>query len=257
MGDVTTLPARRRLTDLWVIGKELVINDDDSQDPVTVWVSKLVPAEEAEVRQRATAARSKILLKRQLQESDPEYVEEVTDIEGFDNRDGWIEFLSAEKKHQIELSQEAELASEKPWSENGYYDGLRESWDTEMKLRYMTDPEGDAEALEVYNALKPFADELNRRTEKEIEALKRDFDNEDDASLRRKVTDRLLEASADYAWYIESKKWELFYAIREPDDHKRKYFVSKEEIDYLDNRVVQRLLEAYTSLLVDSTEGKD
>jgi len=90
--------SRRRLTDLYLTGKELSL-DDGSDDPIVVYMSKISPIEQRDAADQATKARAEILVIKNSPDQAGErllYEDQLFDL-GLDSRDAWVEFLGADK----------------------------------------------------------------------------------------------------------------------------------------------------------------
>lgn len=259
MSDVRTRN-RRRLTDLFVTGKEVVVSDsEDTNDAVTVWLSKISPLEQRDAAERAQAARAKVLVIKNsptMSEARVQFEDQINDL-GFNNRDGLISFLIAEDLGRREQSNEARLASEAPWGENGYLDSLEEAWENGgMKDRFYADSE-DEEAKAIFDELKRFAEEVRAATDEDRKELAAAFDLISDADLKDQVVNKLIDAEGDFAWLDEYSRWQIFYAVRDPEDHNKRYFEAKEEVDRLQPEVFNKLVEEYRNLTVEAIEGKE
>lgn len=248
--------ARRRLTDLYKVGKMVTLNDDTGEDPVEVYIRKITPLEQDNCLKRANAARSTTLALRNKPDSD-EYQNQLVDVQEMD-LDSKINALIAEPLAKIRMAREAELAGadESEWAKDDYLDGLQESWNNGMQQAYQDDPE-DPDAKRVFLELKRFTDEVDKIMEGEQEALKRDWASLPIDEIDRRMVNKMLEVDADGAWLREFRACELFHAVRDPEDPKHKYFESKDEIEELDLKVRIQLYGEYQSLTVDTAEGKD
>jgi hypothetical protein len=251
-------PTRRRLTDLYVVGKELTF-DDGTDEPIVVWLSKLSPIQQRDAADSATGARAKLLALKQNPESDPRQVavfrEQLEDL-GVKDRDSMIEFLMAPKVQEAYASNEARLADEPAWSDNDYLKSLQTAWNEGLNDKYATDPE-DEEAVRVYNELVKFTDQVNEATEEDKENIRLEFTHFSDDELSAKTLERAIDAEADFAWVNEFSRWQVFYAVRDPENHKEQYFLDRSEVDALDAKVLNRLLTEYNEMTADPVEGKD
>jgi hypothetical protein len=262
MGSVTNLSSRRRLTDLYIRGQEVSLEDDavDENDapepPIVVWVSKISPLENKEAADRAASARATILAAKYFEDTHEDRIVYLDQLSSIDGREDMINFLIAPKMQEIELSHEAELASEGKWSKDNYYESLREAWAGGLAEKYDEDPK-DVDAKKVHAELTKFVNEVEKRVDADRIDMQGEWDIKSDEELRHAVVDRLIESESDYAWLAEFRKWQLFYSVREPNNHKQKYFVAKEEVDSLDPRILHQLVDTFLQLSVDPLEGKD
>lgn len=251
---------KRRLADLYVTGIPLVIKDENGEPAEELWLQKPGPIEHETCIRRANAARARVLMHRHDKESE-EYLEQYARASDFGNREMLIEYLISRPLNDRRMSEQARLADEEEWSKDDYLQGLHDSWEGDedspgLKDEYARDPE-HPEAKQVFLEMKRFTDEIDRIMEGEKAALMRDFEHLSMAELTERVTDLLLETRADIAWGRELTMSELFYAIREGDDHKRRYFDKREDLDLVAPEVVRQLNDGYRELTVDPVEGKD
>lgn len=245
---------RRRLEDLYVRGRELSV-DDGSGDPVTVWLQKMNPLEHEKAIRKAGAAKAQVLLAQRDHQSE-EWQEALTDVSELGGRDVLIEQVIQEEVAKLRESKEAELSFEDEWKKEGYLEGLREAWQSGLDMKYAEDPE-DPEARRVFLELKRFTDQLDEQLADEIDALRRDYDDMPLEQLQDKVVDRVLDMRAGLAWLKEYRRCEVFFSVRDPDDHDKYYFSSRDEVDRLSAEVFRILANAYEELAVPPLEGKD
>lgn len=251
-------PKRRKLSDLYVVGKELTFDDGSGEDAVSVWVSKISPIEQRNAVDAAAAERARVLLYKKLPEEDPirlRFQDQLNEMDGF-NREVLVGFLISSKLYEAELSAESRLGAEEPWSKDDYLKGLQDLWLNEMQDRYMENEE-DEEALRVYTELKKFADEVKEAIAEDESVLRVQYEETSLDELRSKAINQLIETEADFAWMNEFRRQQIFYATRTPEDHKIRYFEDRSEVDEIDDEVFGRLLTEFTSLTVDVLEGKD
>lgn len=240
---------KRRLSDLFVVGKEVVF-DDGSGDPLVIWIQKLNPVEHETAMRRAAGARARVLSGRHEAE-----MEMARDEAAQFGRDGWIEYLASDILGKKINAIESELASEDEWAKEDYLQGLKDVWDTSMEQLLKDEPE-DPSAIRVRDELERFRKELEHRVEGERERIVKDLAQKDDDDLERRVVDRLVGTRADLAWLSEFRKCEVWLSTRDPEDHREKYFANRDEVDDLSQEVLVRLMTAYQDLTVDPLEGK-
>lgn len=241
---------QRRLTDLYVIGDEVVV-DDGRGKPIKVWLQKLNPVEHETAMRKASAARARVLSGKHAEE-----IEIAQDEAAQYGREGWIEYLASDALSKKIAALEAEIGAEEEWSEQDYLQGLKDAWEATLKDALEEDPE-DPSALRVRDELDRFRVQLEKRIEQERESLVADYGTREDDDLERRVVDRLLATRADLAWLTEFRKSEVWLATREPGDHQKKYFQGREEVDNLAQQVLVQLMTAYQDLVVEPLEGKD
>jgi uncharacterized protein YdiU (UPF0061 family) len=174
----------------------------------------------------------------------------------FESRDDMIDFIRDQDISQTRLTLEAQVADDEEWKKNNYLEGLREAWNDGLRERFKVDRD-DPEASRVFEELKRYIDHVEQLLEREKRRFRREADRETDRELRNEVIDRLIERQADTLWYGEFRKRQLFYSLREPTDHKQRYFADPEELDRMEDVVVDQLLAALDSVNVSAQEGKD
>lgn len=247
------MPKTRRLTDLYVKGKEVLISDGKTE-PIPVWVQKLNPVLQEEALRRANAARARLLTKKKMPDTH-EYQSIRNDVLGKDPEE-LIDFLVADLVGQRTPAIEAEMASEEEWSENSYLQGLRDAWNNEMRDRFHTD-NTDEEALQTWTELKRFSDLVSDRLKSEADSYRRDFEGKSDEDLVELVFDKTFQAAGDMAWVHEYRRCEVYLGVRDAENHRERYFENRDEVDELEQETLVTLVAAYHDLNVDVTEGKD
>lgn len=252
---------RRRLTDLYMVGKELTFSDsldeNNEDDPVTVWINKLSPIEQRDAADQATKARATILTIKNSPSLSADrlmYEDQIYDL-GIDTRELQIEFLASEKIQEAEISNEERIASEDEWSKDQYLKSLQESWNDGLLEKWTDDPE-DEDAKKVYDELKRFAEQVIEATKDDRENILAEYDHVSDEEIFKDVVDKIIDAEADFAWMNEFAGWQVYYAVREIDDHKTRYFESREEVACLDNRILTEIVRQYREMTVEGVEGK-
>lgn len=247
------MPAKRRLEDLYVVGKELPI--DDGQGEVKVWLQKLSPVDSASVLRRANMARAKVRTVRRDKQSD-EYLDMWIEVLEWDDQATLIEYLVAEDLMRVRERVEAELAAEDEWAKDDYLQGLRDAWESGLSETYFTNP-NDIDARRVYGELERFAAEAEARGKDDVDAARAKFEAMEFGVLQEKAFDRVISYRGSAAWLEEYHRSELLYGVREAENHKAYYFKTPEDIDQLSAEVLGLLYREYAALSVDVMEGKD
>lgn len=256
-GDVIA-PQRRRLTDLYMRGVSHSFADDDpNEEGIEVWVSKLSPLQRKAAGDKANAARALILAVKNEPEDSPvklEYIEAAASM-GYDDRKSKIELLIAPDVQKAIEEAEAEIAASDKWAENDFLVSLQDAWNDGLSSKYLEDPD-DVEAKRVFDALREYTVEVEARVDKARESLAAGWKGRHESEIDEKILDRLIDTAADFRWVEEFHRWQIFFAVRLPEDHKEQYFVDKVEVDELDQRVFDELFSVFTDLSVSSLEGK-
>jgi hypothetical protein len=245
---------KRRLTDLWVTGRDLLL-DDGSGEPIPVWVQKMNPVEASEAMRRCDAARAKALTIR----SDPSSIgyqaikASVLDIG--EDLDRIADILLAEDRMKAVQSTESRLANEEEWSKDNYLQGLRDAWADDLERRWLED-KTDPEAARVWSEMNRFTTLVGEMVDNEMEVLKEVAMGRPLEDLQDDLVQRLLDIEANQRWLEELHRCEIFFGTRETDDHRRRCFAERAEVDELSPMAYQRLRTAYENLEVDVLEGK-
>lgn len=246
----------RKLSELFQVGKEVLINDNTGGEPARVYIRKLSPNDQEKALRRANAARATVLAKKNTPE-DEEWQVKFFEAQEM-SREEKIRTLIGQDILKYRMSREAELEhdEESEWGKEGYLQSLRDSWDDVMAKRYAEDPE-DVEALQVRNELQRFMETVDVDVKAEEASRIDSWSDIPDDKVDEKIVGKLLELDADAAWLKEFRRCEIWLAVRDPDDKKSLYFESRDEVTELPIEVITRLMAEYQSLIVDPQEGKD
>lgn len=246
---------KRRLTDLWVVGRELTL-DDGEGDPITVWLQKVNAVEAAETSRRCDAARARLLSAKR--EDDDEWRSLLNTVREYalGDKERIVEFLLLEKRTDVQRSVEARLSNEEEWSKDNYIQGLLDSWRDSLERRWLTDHDEDPEATRCKEELDRFAGQVTGDVDAEIDLLREAWSEQSMDELEGRMADKLLEMDAGQAWMAELWAYQIYFGTREQDDHKKRYFLNREEVDSLAPRAFDALRQAYADLEVDVAEGK-
>lgn len=249
-------PKRRRLADLYMVGKELTFNDDSDNDPITVWLSKISPIEQKDAADQATKARARLLtLKNSPIEDLIAYEDQMESLELIEKEE-MVKFILSSKIEQAKISNEQRIGFEDSWSKDDYLNSLQTAWNDSLRDAWLANPD-DEEARRVYDELKRFTDEVQEASKEEIEGIIAEYDHVSYEDAKRDTINKLIEAEADFAWMNEFSYYQVFYSVREIDDHKVRYFESVDEVKCVDNRIIVEIISAYRDMTVEGVEGKD
>jgi hypothetical protein len=251
---------RRRLSDLYVVGT-VVRCGDGTGEPIDVWVNKLNDIDRESAIRRANAAKARYLM--EAADEDGELFQAAWgQVREFDDRDALVAVVIADDVVRYRRKVEAELgADEETWGKDGYLQGLVDAWfgdgvNEGLVQTHISDPD-DPEVKRVLDELNRFSDQVTDLVVRESASLEKDWEATTDDELWNKAAHRLLEQRGDEIFGKEFERQELFYAVREMDDHRKRYFSTIAEVDDLSEQVRSRLLRAYNELIVDSQETKD
>lgn len=247
---------KRRLTDLWVVGRLLDVDDGDG-DPIQIWLQKLNQIELNDTTRRCDAQRARMLAVRGNQDSDEWQALEnaVVDYARANGPEQVVEFLLIEDRPKVQRNHESRIANEEKWSKDNYVMGLRDAWQDGLDKRWLENND-DLEPARVKAELDKFLAEVNEAVENEMDALRDGYKSMHQEEIDAKMAERLLEMEANQEWMKELWKCQLFYSIREPDNHAR-YFDKLDEVNALSIKAFEFLRDAYQNLEVDVLEGKD
>lgn len=250
--------SKRRLTDLYKVGREFTL-DDGSGEPITVWLEKLNTVDHAEAARRADARRSRALASCRNKDSD-EYQAILAMVYDVGDVDALIEYLVREHRAKISPQREAKIAAEDEWKEDNYLQGLQDDWagtdDTPgLNVRYIEDPE-DLEAKRVFLELKRFADQVKEDIEDECESVRYHCGQMSREELEAEIAESLIKLQGSTVWVDEFYRCQILFGVREAEDHKKRYFENRAEVDLLASETFFALRKALEDLSVGVIEGK-
>jgi len=254
--DNVVAPKRRRLSDLYMVGKEVELNDDSDQPGIVVYLQKISPIEQRDAADFGTKARATILsVKNSPVEDKILYEDQLGDM-GLDSREDLIDFLASNRVDELRLSAEQRIAAEDEWSKDDYLNSLQQAWNDGLRDTWITEDD-NPEADRIYEELKRYTDEVDKALEVDKKDVYAEFDLIDNDELRNKVVNKVIEMEADFAWMNEFSYYQAFYATRDPENHDERYFESIDEVKCLDTRILAEIIGQYREMTVEGVEGKD
>lgn len=246
----------RTLFDLFVIGKELTIEDGQGGDPVVLWIQKMNSVENEKALKAANAAKAGIMALKRVKGPSEDKEVYMQQIETFVNdRDDAIEFLAAEEIQRAAISREAEIGARDEWAEEDYLESLREAWESKLSDVWVANPE-EPEAKRVYDELKRFQAQVEELVDVDRKVIARKFASLSEDKLKKQVLDSFIDVAADMEWVNTYRKYEVYYGTRHQEDHTKLYFTSVEQVDLLTPQVFNILMVAFKNLNVEPLEGK-
>lgn len=254
--DVVSPRPQRRLSDLYIVGQEVVF-DDGTDDPIVVWLQKLTPSESQVAADTARPAKSVVASIKRLPDDDPAkapYWDELDKATMLSKNDK-MRYLVAPKIEEYRISTEARIADEEEWSKDDYLSGLQIAWGNELRDKWVEDSD-DAEANRVYKELNRYITKVEEEVEAEEKELIYEIQDLPEAEIDRRVVNRLIEEHSNKKLIDEFRMQQVYYATREIDDHSKRYFNSRDELDMLSSSVINKLLLSYAFMSVDPMEGK-
>lgn len=251
---------RRRLSDLYVQGKEVSLNDGGG-DPVVVWLQKLNGVDRESCLRRANAGKARFMLEADKEDSEI-FQAMYAQVRDMQDRNGLIGVVIAEELGHYRQRIEAERsADEKTWGKDNYLQGLIDAWigdDNNPGLAAtQTESPDDLEVKRVLSEIERFEDEVSLEVRALATTVKKDWEDVPDDKLWRKATHRLLEMRGNEVFNAEFERQQLFFCVREPDNHAKRYFGTLADLDDLHETIVASLVRQYGRMVVDATEGKD
>lgn len=250
---------RRRLSDLYVRGKEVSI-DDGTDDAVTIWLQKLNGIDRESCLRRSHAAKARYVTESEDQEGD--LFQAVYSQVRAMGRDDLVALIIAEDLAKYRQRVEAEKAAdEETWGKDNYLQGLVDAWigdenDDGLAAVMAQEPE-DPEVKRVNEELERFEEEVLSLVRAENERLIKDWGDAPEDTVWKRAAVRLLELRSTDAFGREFERQQLFYSVRDPEDHAKRYFGTLTELDDLDDVVRKQLVNEYNDLMVSPIEGKD
>lgn len=251
---------RRRLSDLYVRGKDLEI-DDGAGDPVPVRLQKLNDIDRETILRRSNAAKARFMIDADDEESET-FQAMYVQIREFPRHEGLVAVVIGEDVAAARLRYEEQAAhDENGWGKDEYLQGLFDAWtgigdEPGLVATQVEDPE-DPEVKRVWAELERFEDEIGEQVKHEVERLERDWVECSDEQLWRAAAHKMLQRTADEVFTREYERQLAFFAVRDPDQHRDRYFETVTEVDDLDTTVRSFLTQQYNAMLVDVLEGKD
>ena len=252
-------PALRRVTDLFIEGTELVL---DERDPVLVWINKLNPFQTDEARKDGQAARTRLTLAMSNPLSEDS---QLFDANASRLSDEVIAKGMAQTRYQeflVEVSDELRVDEE--WKDKAnLLDRAAE------QLAHL--PAGHAELKQLDDVSEDYFGEMTRRTDarrdseyESLIALPRD-------ELRARYRDQWIEQQGTQAFLAEFRITEIWYSLREcfapgklengrwdhsKCDHRVKLVDDREQIRQLPDGLIVQARQAIEALQIDDRTAK-
>lgn len=258
------MPKKRKITDLYVRGRELEFDDgnpelDPEERKVKVWCSKLNPHEHGQALNRSQAARVRFLRASDDEDSE-EFLVVYQGVRNYPSREGLINVICAADIMRTRDRILAEMEAEPEWADDGYLQALTDRWvgdedNPGLKHTYAMDPE-DPEAKRVYDEMTRFDDMANLELKAERQALVDQWADATEEELWTAGAKAMLEDAGKEVFYKEFQVQQVFFGARDPDDHTKRLFGSVEEVRTLDESVFQQMSATIALLSVEPTEGK-
>lgn len=250
-------PERKRLEQLYVFG-----DIEEIKDPrgffEKVWVQKLSPSEETDALKPARAKRSRISIVKRKDPSSEEFLDYVYKLEdyGITSEEDLSILILQNKLDELRATIELRVAGEDKWAEDDYLIGLQDAWLDGLRDKYLEDSE-DSEAAKVFSELEAYTKEVEEEFEPERDGLISELSHLTYEELQNKAAIALIEREAQNEMMEEFRAQRLFYAVREENNHEKRYFSSVDVIRTLPKEVRNPLEAKLEELTVGVMEGKD
>lgn len=250
------LEQRRRLTDLYVKGRVVTLNDDSGEPAIDVWVRKMTPVDMSTALTKANAARVRLLsLKKQTPPSE-EWLSVKNEVIDLD-REILLQWAIQGKFVIRKVVIMARIAFENGWNEDNYLNGLEEEYASEEFQQKLAE-EPDNESLQrIALEYERYIAECEAEYIKELERLNREFDTMSDEELQEYILDEQLKLQADTSWLMEYQKCMVWLCCFDNENRKQRMFESRAEVDEVQPEVLTTLFQECEALNVPDAEGKD
>lgn len=240
----------RKLTDLFVRGKEITVDDNDGE--IKIWMQKLNASEHESIIRHANAARAKALAMKNDTEG-VEYQALSADVLEL-NKEDMIDLIIGAELMSKATAVESEISEKDEWLENNYLQGLRDAWEDGLSEEFHV--EETPESIRVYEELLRFTEQVGVRLTQEKENMVADqLERTLDAVFKDAMEQKIL-STANIEWLKAYRKGELVYSCREPENHKER-MLDWNSIEEIQEDLFEILVTEYRNLSMDVVEGKD
>lgn len=276
---------RRHASDLFVVGRPVVLpNDDPEQPPVTVWLQKLSPLDFQAVHRKANAAKAPIL-NAKLDRDSEEYqsilaqaLETITDEEqarqflAGDHLMTQTSVIAAQVEHAKADEPDEDGNDDGEWLKDGYLQGLMDAWADGLDRVYAEDAE-DPEAKRVLAEIARFNAQIDERLTDERDDFLDTLANVPYEDLLHRCVELYIDTKAAQLYLDTQFRARIWCATRDcegvdPDrpgkclcrgsqKHRDPHFESLDQVRALPMIVFKALHDAYEEMSVDVVEGKD
>jgi hypothetical protein len=246
----------RRMTDLFVEGKELNLGDDEAGTPVLLWINKLNSFEDDEARRDGMAARTARMLELQDEEN-PEMRVVRTQMARWD-ADEMVVRVAAQKYEEDYLAAVDDVEATEEWA--GRMDFLRrgDTLNDDAKL-----PEDDPRREQFEKLDADYMVAINAATDKRQLDRRRVLSDLSRSELEDMYTDSLTQRLGIEVFLQERRVTEIFYATRDcvatitdgVFDHKgcdhQRLLPDRKSVRDLPSNVIARVVETLDELTMD------
>jgi hypothetical protein len=198
----------RRVTDLFVEGRECYLGMDEGNKPVIIWVNKLNSFETEEARRDGMVRRGQRIMELS-KEDNPEFVQLQATVHRWSDRE-LAERRVDQKSEEIYLEVVNELQSEESWAEKLAI--MRRMPDL---LRDSKAPDSDPRYAEVEDLNSQYLNEVRERQAAKQEQALREFEGADRAEMESEFFEAWRERVSLDEFMQERRITEMFYAMRD------------------------------------------
>jgi hypothetical protein len=248
----------KRLSDFYVVSKDVDFTDPDSGETVKVMIVKLNDPDTESMLRKASAAQAKVLMDRNNPDSEG-YLETYAAVAAIEDPEVLASWVIADEVAKLRISAAAKLASEGKWGKDDYYPGLLEAWADGLRERWENDPT-DEEGARVFAELKSFNDEVEAEVQEARDDLLAIHAQRPMPDLHDQVTKIMLDIAADHARKVAINEYRIYYSVRQPSkgpvSKAPRYFESIDEIRATHEMIRKTLEREYDAMAVEGIEGK-
>lgn len=259
---------RAHLSDLFRSGEDVVVNDGDGNEfPIYVMRPSGLQQEEAREHANAKVARYKIQVRDIESDAyltvrfaidDSDYDEAVDTLVRFDEP----EIREASLQHMM-YNEDSE------WKDDKYMATLQAMHDRvqdidkyneqmeEAGTEDRIDPDTDPQLQDIMAEYNRFQEAVEETVEGELEKRREQVRAMSDRDMRDELIQKTFDLDTKMQWYEAYQLRMLGYACRYPEDHKKMYFDSLEDVHELPVYIRTQLFEAYERVERGSDDVKN
>jgi len=247
----------KRITDLFVEGRELNLGDDETGTPVLVWINKLNSFEDEEARSDGMAARTERILS--LTDDHPDIKLIVSQMSGWDI-DQLAEYSASQRRDEDYLAAMDDIDAEKEWAEKLAYLRRGQTLHDDADL-----PEGDERRERFEKVQAEYFTALEEATVKRQQDRKKEYADLSRSELEEQYLESLKNRLAMETFLEERRITELYFAVRDcqgtrvgPNefehsqcDHRKRLMSDRKDIRSLPSEVITRIVNTLADVTVD------
>ena len=246
--------ARKKLDDLFRVGKEYDIAPDGASEPFMVYVRKLGPTQQTTSARQANSARMEFYLDARNEESGYHrtLVAQVAEID-LENK---IRQLAMTEIAEDRQKLEQEISGRPEWSEDGKLQTLVDMWeDGLMKDWLMGEEERSEESVRVFEEMKKFTDEVDQRLQALLDIEMKKIEEKGEDWIDKKMISSQIEFDANAEWIKMFRMHQIMFGTRDIDTGEQ-IWDSIDQIEDLAAELFGKLSKAVIDLNVPITEVK-